>query len=64
MLGKSLDISKSQMLQEKVELLSASATISFEDNINRCEVTVAQSCLTLCNPMDYSTPGFSVHGIL
>ena len=27
-----------------------------------CEV--AQSCLTLCNPMDCSLPGFSVHGIL
>ena len=25
---------------------------------------VAQSCLTLCNPMGYSLPGFSVHGIL
>ena len=23
-----------------------------------------QSCLTLCNPMGYSPPGFSVHGIL
>ena len=23
-----------------------------------------QSCLTLCNPTDYSPPGFSVHGIL
>ena len=23
-----------------------------------------QSCLTLCNPMDYSLPGYSVHGIL
>ena len=22
-----------------------------------------QSCLTLCNPMDYSLPGSSVHGI-
>ena len=22
-----------------------------------------QSCLTLCNPMDYSLPAFSVHGI-
>ena len=27
-------------------------------------VLVAQSCLTLCNPTDYSLPGFSVHGIL
>ena len=25
---------------------------------------VTQSCLTLCNPMDYSPPGSSVHGIL
>ena len=25
---------------------------------------VAQSCLTLCDPMDCSPPGFSVHGIL
>ena len=24
----------------------------------------AQSCLTLCDPMDYSPPGSSVHGIL
>ena len=26
-------------------------------------VIVAQSCLTLCNPMGCSLPGFSVHGI-
>ena len=25
---------------------------------------VAQSCLTLCNPMDSNLPGSSVHGIL
>ena len=24
----------------------------------------AQTCLTLCDPMDYSPPGSSVHGIL
>ena len=23
--------------------------------------SVAQSCLTLCKPMDYSTPGFPAH---
>ena len=28
-----------------------------------CECEVAQSCLTLCDPMDCSLPGFSVHGI-
>ena len=26
--------------------------------------SIAQLCLTLCNPMDYSLPGSSVHGIL
>ena len=25
---------------------------------------IPQSCPTLCNPMDCSPPGFSVHGIL
>ena len=28
------------------------------------KVLVAQSSPTLCNPMDYSPPGSSVHGIL
>ena len=27
-------------------------------------VVVAQLCLTLCNPVDWSLPGSSVHGIL
>ena len=29
-----------------------------------CESEVAQSRPTLCNPVDYSLPGSSVHGIL
>ena len=29
-----------------------------------CACSVVQPCQTLCNPMDYSPPGFSVHGIL
>ena len=28
------------------------------------ESEVAQSCPTLCNPMDFSLPGSSLHGIL
>ena len=28
------------------------------------EVKVAESCPTLCDPMDYSLPGSSIHGIL
>ena len=27
------------------------------------KVLVAHSCLTLCDPVDYSPPGSSVHGI-
>ena len=30
----------------------------------KSESEVAQSCLTLSDPMDYSTPGSSIHGIL
>ena len=30
----------------------------------KVKVLVAQSCPTLCNPMDYSLPGSSVHGML
>ena len=29
-----------------------------------CEVLVAKSCLTLCDLVNYSLPGSSVHGIL
>ena len=27
------------------------------------KVLVVQSCLTLCDPMDYNLPGSSVHGV-
>ena len=30
----------------------------------KVRVLVAELCGTLCHPMDYSLPGFSVHGIL
>ena len=32
--------------------------------LKKCHVLVTQLCLTLCNPMDCSPPGSSVHGIL
>ena len=41
----------SQVLKLKQNVLKA---IKFSHS-------VSQSCLTLCNPMDYSTPGFPVH---
>ena len=31
--------------------------------LNSVLCSVAQSCLTLCNPLDYSPPGSSVHGV-
>ena len=33
-------------------------------SLNHCVCIVAQSCLTLCDPMDCSPPGSSVNGIL
>ena len=33
-------------------------------NSEPCVCSVAQSCLTLCSPMDCILPGSSVHGIL
>ena len=35
----------------------------FPVGMYRCEVKIAQSCPTLCDPMDCSLPGSSVHGI-
>ena len=32
--------------------------------LNECVCLVAQLCLTLCGPWDYSPPGSSVHEIL
>ena len=31
--------------------------------MKKVKMLVAQLCPTLCNPMDCSPPGFSVHGI-
>ena len=31
-------------------------------NVGQCVCSVAQSCLTLCDPKDCSLPGWSVHG--
>ena len=45
-----------------------SETFNHYQNCNVCmhachACLVARLCLTLCNPMNYSTPGSSVHGI-
>ena len=33
------------------------------ETVLKCESEVVQSCLTLCDPMDCSLPGSSVHGL-
>ena len=33
-----------------------------EDPVHAC-LSVAQPCLTLCDPLDYNPPGSSIHGI-
>ena len=43
---------------------SSSPAFQMTYSARKSEVLVPQSCLTLCNPMDYSPPGFSVHRIL
>ena len=36
----------------------------YKGGIQRCFNLITKSCLTLCDPMDCSLPGSSVHGIL
>ena len=49
-----------------IYIYSALKYILYITYITLCAVLclVTHSCLTLCNPMDYSPPGSSVHGIL
>ena len=45
-------------------LVTASSSSEESAGLVKVKVLVAQSCLALCNPMDYNQPGSSVHGIL
>ena len=47
----------------KPDLLFYTCLICPLDKTALCAKSL-QSCPTLCNPMDHSPPGFSVHGIL
>ena len=51
----------SQLCVSTIVRHSAAATLKFIFEFV-C-VLVAQSCLTLCNPIGYSLPGSSIHGI-
>ena len=39
-------------------------SVGLETPAPESESEVAQSCLTLCDPVDCNPPGFSIHGIL
>ena len=48
----------------KSPALQADSLTSEPSGPNKVKVLAAQSCLTLCDPMDYSLPVSSVHRIL
>ena len=48
--------------QQDRMVLRSLPTLHFHSPKGIKEVLVAQLCPTLCNPMDWSPPGFSVHG--
>ena len=58
-------ISFSRGSSQPRDLAQVSCTVSRPFSIwatSESESEVVQSCLTLCNPMDCSLPGFSIHG--
>ena len=60
---------RSSFLQECFEEIVLSLWCDLHTSVERiiyccCFVSVTQLCLTLCNPMDCSPPGSSVHGVL
>ena len=55
------------LVSPQQELFSILSVIKEMIDILACKkvkLLGTQSCLTLCNPMDYSLPGSSVHGML
>ena len=43
---------------------SVNSSVAFQRMGTHCKCSVAQSCLTLCNPMDRSPPGWNFHFLL
>ena len=55
----------SALLSCNINLLSGGiGSLSVPGKKKKVKVSVAQLCPTLCDPMDCSLPGSSVHGIL
>ena len=49
---------------KSVKPFSEEMKVFSQNGVGERDVLVAQLCLTLCNPTDYSPPGSSDHGIL
>ena len=54
---------KTTMHAYKITIADKKKWASYQNIRLRNKMLVTQSCPTLCDPMDYSPPGFSVHGI-
>ena len=59
--GTTVLIAHTEILNGKQWLPRAPRIVSWSSNNQIQFSSVAQSCLTLCNPMHCSTPGFPVH---
>ena len=57
-------VQKETLLWSGERQLSQYSLLTSEGSESESESEVAQSCPTLCDPMDYNLSGSSVHGIL
>ena len=58
------DVVKKEMARVNMDILGIGELTWPGIKENEVKVLVTQSCLTFCDPMDYSPPGSSAHGIL
>ena len=58
------DVVKKEMARVNMDILGIGELTWTGIKENEVKVLVTQSCLTFCDPMDYSPPGSSAHGIL
>ena len=58
------DFSTSSFSESWNSQLLQYALFAISEHFKKVKVKAAQSCPTLCGPMDCSLPGFSVHGTL
>ena len=56
------DVVKKEMARVNMDILGIGELTWTGIKENEVKVLVTQSCLTFCDPMDYSPPGSSVHG--